>query len=203
MSVLNWSPTTLALVDDDHDRTNASDGVSRYGAYVQKNLDRFRGFDGEPLTVVEFTASAWQVATSPIMSPGYVRIRPDLTSITASVSEDREHLVVTINAPIRHDALATEQPRGLRDWCRDPYDTPGADGYHSLVEPEDHFPALLVSVAVRQVFSGGQLYSPANPLFGNRLVQEAQHAVRVLAGALNSYPMKGLASSVPALTVLR
>jgi hypothetical protein len=60
-------------VDGDYDREYASDGVSRYGAYL-------RDAAFEPWTdhdqAVEWAVFAWRRATGPVMSPGYVRYHP-------------------------------------------------------------------------------------------------------------------------------
>src|SRR5262249_62086415 len=60
-------------VDRDYDRSHASDGISRYGAYL-------RDAAFEPWTdhdqAVEWAAFAWERATGPVMSPGYVRYYP-------------------------------------------------------------------------------------------------------------------------------
>src|SRR6266498_6098900 len=60
-------------VDRDYDRENASDGLSRYGAYL-------RDASFEPWTdhdqAVEWAVFAWRRATGPVMSPGYVRYHP-------------------------------------------------------------------------------------------------------------------------------
>ena len=60
-------------VDRDHDREHASDGISRYGAYL-------RDAAFEPWTdhdqAVEWAVFAWRRATGPVMSPGYVRYHP-------------------------------------------------------------------------------------------------------------------------------
>ena len=57
-------------IDDDYDREYASDGRSRYGAYL-------RDVAFEPWTdsdrSAEWAAFAWRRATGPVMSPGYVR----------------------------------------------------------------------------------------------------------------------------------
>jgi hypothetical protein len=68
------SPAPTAFwVDQDYDRAHASDGISRYGAYL-------RDVTFEPWTdhgqAVEWAAFAWRRATSPVMSPGYVRCHP-------------------------------------------------------------------------------------------------------------------------------
>jgi hypothetical protein len=68
------SPTHPAFwVDRDYDREHASDGNSRYGAYL-------RDATFEPWTdhdqAVEWAVFAWERATGPVMSPGYVRYHP-------------------------------------------------------------------------------------------------------------------------------
>ena len=60
-------------VDRDYDRSHASDGISRYGAYL-------RNAAFEPWTdhdqAVEWAVFAWERATGPVMSPGDVRYHP-------------------------------------------------------------------------------------------------------------------------------
>ena len=68
------SPAPTAFwVDRDYDRAHASDGISRYGAYL-------RDATFEPWTdhdqAVEWAVFAWRRATGPVMSPGYVRYHP-------------------------------------------------------------------------------------------------------------------------------
>ncbi len=61
---------TAFWADRDYDREFASDGISRYGAYL-------RDASFEPWTdddqAVEWAVFAWERATGPVMSPGYVR----------------------------------------------------------------------------------------------------------------------------------
>jgi hypothetical protein len=70
----SMSPASTAFwVDHDHDREFASDGISRYGAYL-------RDAAFEPWTdadqAVEWAVFAWRQATGPVMSPGYVCYHP-------------------------------------------------------------------------------------------------------------------------------
>jgi hypothetical protein len=65
-------------IDEDYDNANASDGVSRYGAYVRNSVSQFAEcWDGtwdDPQSLrVDFATTAWRVATGPVMAPGYVR----------------------------------------------------------------------------------------------------------------------------------
>jgi hypothetical protein len=65
--------STVFWVDREYDREYASDGISRYGAYL-------RDAAFEPWTdhhrAVEWAVFAWERATTPVMSPGYVRSHP-------------------------------------------------------------------------------------------------------------------------------
>jgi len=62
---MNTEPTPF-WVDRDYDCAHASDGISRYGAYL-------RDATFEPWTdhdqAVEWAAFAWRRATGPVMSP--------------------------------------------------------------------------------------------------------------------------------------
>lgn len=63
-------------IDAEYDVGHASNGRSRYEAYIAKNLDSFAEcWDGtsEVGLKAHFAAEAWRVATGPIMVPGYVR----------------------------------------------------------------------------------------------------------------------------------
>jgi hypothetical protein len=64
-------------IDRAYDREYASDGISRYGAYL-------RDATFEPWTdhdqAVEWAVFAWRRATGPVMSPGYVRYHPRVLS---------------------------------------------------------------------------------------------------------------------------
>ncbi|MCP9954691.1 hypothetical protein [Actinomadura madurae] len=66
-------------IDAEYDREYASDGVSRYGAYVRDRLNSsfaecWDGTWGEPSSrLAAFAAAAWRTATGPVMAPGYVR----------------------------------------------------------------------------------------------------------------------------------
>ena len=67
----------VCWVDADWDYTNASDGISRYGAYLRGHAEEFQSWHGEDLDGIttdpgEFAAAAFRVACGPIMSPGYV-----------------------------------------------------------------------------------------------------------------------------------
>jgi hypothetical protein len=68
------SPAPAAFwIDGDYDRERASDGISRYGAYLRDASFEPWTDDGQ---AVEWAVFAWQRATGPVMCPGYVRYHP-------------------------------------------------------------------------------------------------------------------------------
>jgi hypothetical protein len=75
--------TTAFWIDADDDRERASDGKSRYGAYVRHNRKGFaESWDGtwDEALPAHFAEQAWRVATSPVMAPAYVRYHPRILS---------------------------------------------------------------------------------------------------------------------------
>lgn len=180
---LHWTPTTLALVDDDYDRANASDGHSRYGAYLAQHPRDFEAWDPEPLSPSEFAVAAWRIATSPIMSPGYVRTRPDLAGITASYATDGPGLVLTVSVPLLHRDLTARLPFEWRDWTSIP-SYGASDPYTSCILPNDLYPAVLATAEVRVPVPEALLPVPKHTR-GPGLLADAREAVFTLAELVN------------------
>lgn len=93
----------LVVIDDEYDRSRASDGFSRYGAYLTKRLRVVVDHDPDVLTdPVRWAAFAWCTATGPVMSPGYVDWNGPIDDI--EVSWDEGHMlleaVVRTNLPV-------------------------------------------------------------------------------------------------------
>lgn len=89
------------------DRTSASDGVSRYGAYVRDRASHVAEMWGEDLRA-EFAAFAWRIGTGPVMAPGYVRYLRRV--ISAQVERNDWDGSLTANVE-----LATGWPAALRN----------------------------------------------------------------------------------------
>ncbi|HEX3786000.1 MAG TPA: hypothetical protein VHX38_40640 [Pseudonocardiaceae bacterium] len=110
------TPPLALTVDDHYDRDNASDRVSRYGAYLAQNARLFLD-DGVPTADVSwFAFSAWEIASSPIMAPGYVQTHPRVVGAEPHWDEDgRPALTVRLVAP--HPLRVPEAlGRNVRTW---------------------------------------------------------------------------------------
>jgi hypothetical protein len=171
----------VCWVDSDWDRSRASDGVSRYGAYLRGHTELFDpwrdalgGITEDP---GEFAIAAFQVATSPIMSPGYVRWHPRVLDHQVGYGEDPDpgRLVVKV-------ALATSLPMCLgspwwrwttymgRDWS----------------EPEDAKQAALACLRLRWPLPVATLPRPRPPArSGYPNLRDAKVSVRALVAAIN------------------
>lgn len=106
-------------IDYDDDQERASDGLSRYGAYVRQSSALAESWDGtwdDPLVrQARFAEAAWATATGPVMSPGFVRRHPRVICAVVQFNAWDATLngLVQVIAPWPH-ALA-----GSRDWRRD------------------------------------------------------------------------------------
>lgn len=183
-----WRATTLALVDDEYDRRNASDGRSRYGAYLNQRLSRFHEYDQPEQTRPpgEFAAAAWTVATSPVMTPGYVAIRPDLRAITPTFTGDDGQLVIDIHVPLhRHDLRAKRDiPYDWQDWDMERHHL---SAYSYYLEPSSLRPALLTTSVVRLLVDTAWGLPPQQHTSGHGLVDDAKRTVAALACGINRH----------------
>jgi hypothetical protein len=186
---VSLAPTAF-WVDRDYDREYASDGISRYGAYL-------RDAAFEPWTdhdqAVEWAVFAWRRATGPVMSPGYVRCHPGVLAARLERSSWDGSLVAGVDLvsswPEQVEAaLAT----GLRLGGRDAYWQDWPTGYRggetiSYYQPSEADvaarPYLLATLSLRfTVPSAALAPPPANPV---ALLSAGQQAVAVVVAELN------------------
>ncbi|QKW20492.1 hypothetical protein HUT16_16710 [Kitasatospora sp. NA04385] len=181
-----FSPSTLAFADDVADRRDASDGFSRFGAYLGYNASLLHE-DGDLLSAQQFAFAAWQTATAPVMSPGYVRVRPDLHSLTlVSYGEDLDQVAVRIDVPLRHHQLAAAPDHRLSDWQRDVWATDGA--FTALEEPRPTGrSALLITATLLLPVPTYDLITPTVAAPGPRMTMQAKDAVNSLVGFVNMH----------------
>lgn len=186
---MSLAPTAF-WVDRDHDREYASDGISRYGAYL-------RGAAFEPWTdhdqAVEWAVFAWQRATGPVMSPGYVRSHPRVLAARLERSGWDGSLVAGVNLVSSWpEQLKTALAGGLRLGDRDAYwqDWPseylGGDiiSYHEPSEADVAArPYLLASVSLQFTMPSAALPEP--PATSAALLSAGQQAVAIMVGELN------------------
>jgi hypothetical protein len=186
--VTAWTDTTLVAVADEYDREAGDRNApldSRFGRYLTRRMDDLWEEDrGDP---ADFLCWAWAVATPPVMSPGYVRIRPDLTSVRLSRSQYDGRLLLEITTPVGHGQLAAgvRPPYAVRDWEINRYDA--SDRFRSLHAPEDESkPALLLSGVLSLPADNWTLHQPAGewPL-EELLVDDAKNAIAVAVEYIN------------------
>ncbi|GHB75954.1 hypothetical protein GCM10010331_74780 [Streptomyces xanthochromogenes] len=174
----DWDPTTLVRVDREYDRRNAD---SRFGSYISARTEEL--FEEDRTDRALFTAWAWRIATPPVMSPGYIDIRPDL-SVTFDRDEDGDP-IVKVTMPLPHRALAREHRPGYEvgDW-EAPYGR--GETYPQLWAPAYiKRTAVLASAVMLVPATDWTLFVPSGR--PEQLVDDAQLAVETAARLINEY----------------
>ncbi len=171
----------VCWVDEEWDRANASDRVSRYGAYLRGHAELFDPSHDAPNNVTEdpgeFAIAAFQVACGPIMSPGYVRWHPRVLEHTVGYGEDPDpsRLVVKV-------ALATSLPM----WLGSPWWSWTTWMGRDWSEPEEARHAALARLELRWPLPVASLPRPrpaARP--GQPNLRDAKASVRALVAEIN------------------
>ena len=170
------------IIDEAYDQTYASDGFSRYGAYLAMRLPAIADDDPEVLTdSVRWAAFAWATATTPVMSPAYLDWRSPIEDI--QVGWDDGHLAV--EAVVR--AHAPVNLTGWRSWDRD------REGNH--VEPRYGDRTALTRVTLRAKLDEVRLTSPPEDAFcRTEGVLAAKAIVRSLATVIDGLLAPALAA---------
>ena len=176
-------------VDRDYDGEYASDGISRYGAYL-------RDATFEPWTdhdqAVEWAAFAWRCATGPVMSPGYVRYHPQVLAAQLERSSWDGSLAAAVTLiSSRPKELNTPQARGLKLGDREAYwqDWPieclgDTVSHHEPSEADIAYrPYLLATVSLQFTVPSAALPDP--PATSAALLSAGQQAVEVVVAELN------------------
>jgi hypothetical protein len=108
--------------DERTDLQQASDGISRYGAYLAQHRHVFSPLDtNNPPTddLVDYALSAWHVAAPPIMAPGYVSRHPRIQATTPHRDDEhRAALAVDIAVPAPSSITAT-LTTPWQEWAHD------------------------------------------------------------------------------------
>ena len=176
-------------VDGDYDREYASDGVSRYGAYL-------RNATFEPWTdddrAVEWAVFAWERATGPVMSPGYVRCHPRVLSARLARSGwDGGLVAVARLVSAWPEQLRRALVRAVRLGDREAYwhdwPTEFRGGTTCCYEPGEADvaarPYLLTTLSLQ--FTVPSTGLPEPPATATSLLSAGQQAVAVVVAELN------------------
>ena len=185
------SPIPTAFwVDRDYDHEHASDGTSRYGAYL-------RDATFEPWTdrdqAVEWAVFAWRRATGPVMSPGYVRYHPAVLAARLERSGWDGNLVadVTLASPWPQE-IKTALVRAVRLVDREAYwqDWPteylggNTTCYYEPSEADVAArPYLLATLSLQFTVPSAALPEPSAT--SDALLNAGQHAIAVVVAELN------------------
>ena len=177
---MNGTDLLVCWIDPDYDRAYASDGVSRYGAYLRDHARLFDpwqdapdGVTGDP---VEFTMAAFRVATGPIMVPGFVRWHPRVCGYGTDRNDQDGRLVVSVT--LATPALLRLPGWAWRGWERDFHDR--------FLEPEDRGPVALARLELRWPLSVDQLHRAAPPRVPDQPnLADATAAVAAVVGSVN------------------
>ncbi len=173
------------VVDDAYDQTYASDGFSRYGAYLAKRLPAVSDEDPDVLTdSVRWAAFAWATATSPVMSPAYLSWHGPIEDIGVGWDDGR----LAVEAVLRAEPPVNLP--GWRGWDRD------RDG--DYIEPWCASRTALTRITLRAVLIDLTLpFPPGEVCSRQELVSTAKTAVTTVALAVGS----ALTPAVAALDV--
>jgi hypothetical protein len=180
-------------IDTEYDGEHASDGVSRYGAYLRDSAF-------EPWTddqAVELAVFAWRRATRPVMAPGYVRYHPRILTAQLERSDWDGSLLAMVDLvtpqPAQLRYLRFDDDRGTwRDWPSETTFTGDRAWYEPGTDDLSRSPHLLVSASLRFTVPSGQLPQPPVPasvlpgLAARELVEAARRSVAVLVRELNA-----------------
>jgi hypothetical protein len=186
---MSRSPTAF-WIDHGYDREQASDGVSRYGAYL-------RDATFEPWTdqdqAVEWAVFAWRRATGPVMSPGYVRYHPRVVSAGLERSGWDGSLIAGVSlVSAWPEQLTRALVRAVRLGDRDGYWQDWPTEYRggetvSYYEPGEADiaarPYLLTTLSLQFTMPSGAL--PPPPATPAALLSAGRQAVAVVVAELN------------------
>lgn len=114
----------LVFVDAAFD-AQSMNRAGRYASYLHSRAHQFHE-DGAALEPPSFAIMCWQVATSPVMSPGYVQWRRDITTVKLRHTEEWSIVVADVEVRLPWPAEIARGPRthdlrtaGWRDWDRE------------------------------------------------------------------------------------
>ena len=188
--------TSAFWIDYHYDADHASDGISRYGAYVRSATNTMFAecwdgtWDSPEYRAARFAAGAWQTGTGPVMAPGYIRMHPRLLSARVEVNTWDGSLFAAVE-------MATPWPAPLtrsRDWRGDQWwhdwpveDALGGPNYYREPDDRDLTRSPYLLARARLLFplpTGGLPAAPDGP--ADALEGKARTAAEALVAAMNA-----------------
>jgi hypothetical protein len=169
------------FVDDAYDVENASDGVSRFGAYLRHNATAFNdGDDQVTPDPVDFAIEAWRVATGPIMAPAYLRIGDGrILAATCGRNHFDGNLLADVTLAVPRPAALT-RIAGYGEW--------DVDLHNNHLEPSEEDlgrgPVMLTTTRLMLPVPTHELFAPRKAPARLSLA-DASAAVRRLARLLS------------------
>jgi len=167
--------------NEQHDLDAASNGRSRFEAYLGLNIRRFADYDNEPTRdSIEFAVAALLTALPPVMAPGYVRTDSRVLDVALHRDDEGRVAVAVTLASALAARIEGEAAVRARGWRRE-----GRGSARSWVDPEDNdrlvlLPTLMVRVPLSGVVLPRPVYSRGLPD-----VAVAKVAVASVCDALN------------------
>jgi hypothetical protein len=203
------TPTTpagpLLWVDDAYDRAHASDGQSRYSAYLHGRARLFHTEDnpsidpsgpsidpaGPTTDPGEFAQLALTVALAPVMSPGYVRTHPRVCHTGWDWDDEgRPAVTLALVAPLPAGLTAVLDRRWWRGW-----QTRGHGARRVWVAPtENDRPAAYAALTLRIPIDTGELPEPFYRPDSVPDTGRAKAAVRAVCAQVNAHAAAVLAA---------
>jgi hypothetical protein len=169
-------------VDEIYDRENSSNRVSRYGVYLRQRAHWFEPDELKPMSPTAFAVQAWRIACSPVMSPGYVRLGPDVSDVTCRHADEPGLMVadIEVRLPWPHALQCAELTGGWKGWAR----SRDYDGRRPHLDPDDDRAALLFTVELRVPIRESDL--PPAPSVGAQVdVADAKRSVAAVCRMVN------------------
>lgn len=162
------------IVDDDYDRDMSSDGHSRYGAYLADRLKNlYEDYEPAGGVDVEWVMWCWNVATPPIMAPGYARWRSPVAGTELFREEWDGRLAATV-----HVLTPVYLGHGWRTWSPD---------FSGRLEEPREWPRATGEVQLSDRLElSEELRRPERPA-DVALTTEAQRVVGMVVGALHRH----------------
>jgi hypothetical protein len=187
--------TSAFWIDYGYDADHASDGLSRYGAYVRGATDGLFAecwdgtWDSPEYRAARFAAAAWQTGTGPVMAPAYIREHPRVLSACIEVSTWDGSLFTAVDLAAPWPApLATSRDWRDGHWLTWPIEqTLGDPGYYRERDDRELARGRYLLARARLLFplpAAGLPAAPDGP--HDALEGKARTAAEALVTAMNT-----------------